>query len=299
MQRTQIGLLAGICGLALLTGCSPGSDAASPQTTPTQPSADTRATTTVETDGFDLVVIGDSLIDPTGVCNGCTGFAEQFASHLEDALGAPVAVDRVMAMTVPDAQSMVESDDTARTRIAQADVVVVEVGYNNAMPDPETGIGCGGSIGTQTATEIAAWLRSTEPECLASGVATYGALYDQIFAGVRELRGEQPTVYIATTTIDGNIDESMSDSLLGLLDPADRPFAEQWTLDAYDRWNTMLAERATAAGFDVVDLYHEFNGPDGTQPSGELAVDSAHPSQKGNDAIAAKLAEVDVSILGG
>jgi lysophospholipase L1-like esterase len=299
MQRRHIGLLAGICGLVLLTGCSSGSDTASTDAT-VEPSADTGATTTtVEVEGFDLVVIGDSLIDPTGVCNGCTGFAEQFAGHLEGALGGPVAVHRVMAMTVPDAQSVVESYDFARTLIAQADVVVVEVGYNNAMPDPETGIGCGGSLGAQTATEIAAWLRSTEPECLASGVATYGALYDEIFASVRELRGEQPTVYIATTTIDGNIDESLSDSLLGLLDPADRPFAKEWTLDAYDRWNTMLADRATAAGFDVVDLYHEFNGPDGARPSGELAVDSAHPSQKGNDAIAAKLAEVDVSVLGG
>ena len=37
----------------------------------------------------DLVVIGDSLINPTGVCPGCTGFVEQYASDLEEEVGAP------------------------------------------------------------------------------------------------------------------------------------------------------------------------------------------------------------------
>ena len=291
MKRTHVGVLVGSTLLLIATGCSSGSDAAPASTAP-----QATETTTAGTGGMNLVVIGDSLIDPAGVCNGCTGFAEQYASHLEDTLGEPVAVHRVTAMGVPDAQSTVASNDTAREQIAAADVVV-EVGFNNAMPDPETGIGCGGSLGAQSADEIIGWIRSTEPECLAAGVATYGALYDQIFAGVKELRSDLPTVYIATTTIDGNIDETLPDSLLGLLDPTDRPFALQWTLDAYERWNAMLSQRATAAGFEVVDLYRAFNGPDGTKPSGDLAVDSAHPSQNGNDLIAAKLAEVGVSAL--
>ena len=35
-----------------------------------------------------------------------------------------------------------------------------------------------------------------------------------------------------------------------------------------------------------VDVYEDFNGPDGTRPSGELlAPDYTHPSQEGNDRI--------------
>jgi hypothetical protein len=37
------------------------------------------------------------------------------------------------------------------------------------------------------------------------GVKTYGGLYDQVFAGVKARRGDQPTVYLATTSINGNL----------------------------------------------------------------------------------------------
>ena len=245
-------------------------------------------------DGVDLVVIGDSLLNPSGVCEGCTGFVEQYATNLGESLGVPAAADTVPGGGVPEALQSVAEDDGARSLIVDAEVVVVEVGYNNALPDPDTGIGCGGSMGGG----YIVWLDSPDDECLVQGVVTYGQLYDQIFAGIKELRAGQPTVLVVTNTIDGNIDPSIPDGLLGIAgDRVDEVRA--WAVDVYDRWNEMLAARAAAAGFELVDLYHEFNGPRGDQPFGSLSVDGAHPSQEGNDLIASKLAEVDLSALEG
>ena len=242
----------------------------------------------------DLVVIGDSLINPTGVCPGCTGFVEQYASALEEEVGAPATAQTVPAGNVPEAQQIVAEDEAARSVIAGAEVVVLQVGYNNALPDPETGIGCGGSLGGG----YVSWLRTTEPSCLAEGVATYGQLYDEIFAGIKDLRGDEPTIFITTNSLDGNIDPSDSQGLLGVVADDDLDEVRSWTVAAYDRWNDMLAERAEAAGFVYVDLYHEFNGPDGSQPFGELSTDGAHPSQLGHDLISSKLEAVELSAFG-
>lgn len=242
----------------------------------------------------DVVVIGDSLINPSGVCPGCKGFVKQYASDLEAGVGVPVTHHTVPAGNVPDAQQIVAEDEAARSLIAEAEVVVLQVGGNNALPDPDTGIGCAGSLGGG----YVSWLRTTEQGCLVEGVATYGQLYDEILADIKELRGEQPTVFILTNSINGNIDPSDSQGLLSVVTESDLDEVRSWTVAAYDRWNDMLADRAEAAGFVYVDLYHEFNGADGSRPSGELSIDGAHPSQLGNDLIASKLAEVELSVLG-
>ena len=132
------------------------------------------------------------------------------------------------------------------------------------------------------------------------GVATYGDLYDQIFTSVKELRSGHPTVMIVTNTIDGNIDPDDPDGLLGLVKGTDQVDAVRaWALAAYERWNGMLAERAAAAGFVLVDLFRSFNGPDGSEPPRSLTVDGTHPSQSGHDLIASRLADVDLGALTG
>ena len=242
----------------------------------------------------DLVVIGDSLIGLSGTkCQAeCLGFVQEYTYFLRDAFGVDTySYAKAPAPGVPDAVQLVTEDDEWRQTVADAEVVVVETGFNNALPDPATGIGCGGSFSID-------WILSTQPECLEQGVATYGELYDQVFAGINELRAGQPTVLIVTTTINGNIDASIRDGLLALAgDRADE--VKAWAVAAYDRWNAMLTERAEAAGFVVVDLYHAFNGPDGSQPPGVLWGDGTYPSPAGYDLITAMLADVDLSVLGG
>ncbi len=259
--------------VALTLGACGGDGGARPE-----PSADT----------VQVVVIGDSLINPKNGCpEGCTGFAEQFTDHVASVVGTPAEYQTVPAGGVPEAVEAVSETGTESSTLAAADVVVVEVGFNNALPDPGTGIGCG------------TWFLDTEPGCLAEGVATYGDLYDEVFSGLKSLRGDRPTVYIATTTINGNITpaESFPDGLLAL-DPTREPEMRQWAVDAYNRWDTMLTERARAAGFQIVDLYHAMNGPDGTKTNWpEYTDDGAHPNRAGHDLIASLLARADLSAI--
>jgi GDSL-like Lipase/Acylhydrolase family len=241
---------------------------------------------------IDLVVIGDSIADAAH-CPFCTGFMETFRAHVEDSLDHPVHSTLVTTLTVPDAQAAVLSEQGTRELLAQAEIIIVEVGYNNALPDPETGIGCGGSLSQGYST----WMASTTEECLAAGVETYGELYDSIFDELKALRTGQPTVFIVTNSTDGNIDPNNPTDLLALLAPEEQQAGKEWTVEQYDRWNSMLAERTEAAGFTLVDLYHRLNGADGTVPFGPLSVDGAHPSQAGNDLIAEALSGVDLSAL--
>jgi lysophospholipase L1-like esterase len=302
VRRTAI-VIATIAGL--LTGCgdddtatpaataSPvaSSNVTAPSSTAPQP---TSSPTDNEVDGVELVVIGDSLITPTDGCSGCTGFVEQYADHLEKTLDVPVNVSDVPVGGVPDALDLVSSDAEARGRIAEADVIVVEVGFNNALPDPDTGIGCGGSYATGYVT----WSLTTDDACLAEGVATYGSLYGQIFTTIKELRADEPTVFVVTNTLNGNLNTMSSEGLMPDATKAEHvDEVKAWAVAAYDRWNTMLGNQAAAAGFELVDIYHEFNGLEGDQELGPLSIDGAHPSQAGHDLIAAKLAEVDLSVL--
>ena len=58
-------------------------------------------------------------------------------------------------------------------------------------------------------------------------------------------------------------------------------------------WNKMICDAAEANGFTCADISTAFNGKDGTKPSGELlAGDYTHPSDKGNEVIAAVLAKL-------
>jgi len=77
----------------------------------------------------------------------------------------------------------------------------------------------------------------------------------------------------------------------------ERVWAKKFAVAANDRWNAMLDAQATAAGFTVVDVYHAYNGPDGTLPAGHFDAGGGHPNQAGHDAIAGLLATVDLSAL--
>ncbi|MBC7633495.1 SGNH/GDSL hydrolase family protein [Aeromicrobium sp.] len=276
-------VMAAMMPILLLAGCS----TASPATTPTSPAT--------KGAGVQIVVIGDSLADTANHCPGCTGFLETFRDHIEESLGASAEATLLLGMTIPDAQSMVASDEKARQVIADADVIIVQTGFNNVIPDPTTGIGCGGSLDGG----VDVWVSTTTTECLDAGVATYGDLYQDMLNQLKELRDGKSTVVVVMNTVDGNIAPDDPNGMLAYFQPDKQEWAKQWTVEQYERWNAMLADEARAAGASLVDLYHAFNGPDGTTPFGSLSVDGAHPSQEGNDLIARMLAEVDLSTLTG
>ena len=59
----------------------------------------------------------------------------------------------------------------------------------------------------------------------------------------------------------------------------------------------MLVDRAEAAGFQVVDLFHAVNGPDGSRVVGDLSDDGRHPNAKGDDFYVRQLEAVDLKAL--
>jgi lysophospholipase L1-like esterase len=244
-----------------------------------------------------MVVIGDS-IPFTDFCGpGCIGFDDLYAADLEAKTGRTVEVtnrSRDDTAGVADIQRQVTSDESLRTQIVAADIIIVSVGFNSVLPDPETGIGCLGDLG-KGMEGVIAWTFTTKPACLRAQITTYAKRYDVIFKTIAAIRGDAPTVLAALNVYDGNIGSPewrVADEPQSTIDAVDR-----WLIDAYDRWNPMLCDQAARHGFTCVDVYHAFNGPKGTRPNGDLTVDGAHPSQRGNDLIAELLAEIDVSAI--
>jgi hypothetical protein len=223
-------------------------------------------------------------------CSGCNPWWKQFANHVGSELGREVELDVVPVGGVPEALKAVSQPGAEADKVAAADVVVVSTGANQALPDPETGIGC------------KAWFLDAQGPCLAEGVKTYGELYDQVYASIKALRGDKPTVYVQTTSTNGNISppDEVPDGLLSLYTKPDRQDeAKAWAVAAYDRWSAMQTERATAAGFQVVDTYHALNGPDGTQDLVPEYNENDHFNAAGHDKFAEQLAKVDVAVLSG
>jgi hypothetical protein len=196
-----------------------------------------------------LVVIGDS-IGHADFCPECTGWVELYAKQLEASLGRPVVVanrSRNDSAGIPQIKTQVADDESLRKEIAEADVVVVSVGFNSAMPDPATGTGCTGDIGTTDAS-YAAWLLTTNDTCLQAGIDAWTSDYDDIFSTIVGLRPDAPTLRVALNVYDGNIDWIQHADV-----PQDQvALIEDWLTKFYDRWNAMHCDRAEAAGLAVV-----------------------------------------------
>lgn len=236
-----------------------------------------------------IVVLGGSLPTSEPELSAEGKWWVQFAEHVSTELGVEATYDLLSLGSVQDAVAAVSKPGPNADTIAAAEVVLVTVGGGQALPDPETGIGC------------TTWYLEAEGPCLEEGVATYGDLYDQLFAGVKALRGDEPTVYALTTSYNANIEspDDVPDGLLSLYtETSEEDAVKAWAVAAYDRWSTMQAERATAAGFQVIDVYHAFNGPDGTAALVPAYMDPpSHLNAGGHDLFASKLTEVDLSAL--
>lgn len=244
---------------------------------------------------IDVVAIGDSL--------AVTGWVEQYGAQLKESLQVSVNTHVVNAMEIPDALKAVKSPGPEQDRVAGAELVIVEVGYNNAVPYPypDEVIGCGGTLADDTPASFATWVRTTTPSCLDEGVATHAGMYGEVLAAIKTLRGDERTVLVSMGAPNADLApvEAFPDWLLaGWAD--DPQEGKAWFVATYDRWNAMIQEQAGAAGYQYVDVYHAFNGPDGTSSYyPRYTDDGVHPNQAGNDAIVGVLRSVDVSAISG
>ena len=289
MKRWTIGLTGLL--VALTAACSGTADKA----TPSSPS-------TAAADAVGIVLVEDglgSLGPPPGVensCPGCNRWPTQFADRIAEVTGEETRLAAYRAGGVTEAMELVSGDAETRTAIAEAEVIVVATGSFNSLPSPDTGIGCPETPADEAT--YAAWARTTSSACLGEMIKTYGLLYNGVFAEINKLREGQETLCVVLNALNFNIDVGGADSLLGQVRGAERAWARKFAVAANDRWNVMLAERAEAAGCTVVDIYHAFNGADGTKavarffPSG-----TSTPNQAGQDLIASLVTQVDLGAL--
>jgi hypothetical protein len=218
-----------------------------------------------------LVVIGDSIpYNSSEDCPGCTGFVDRYARALERATGLKVEVSNLSEHTGLTLPGLMDELESFEEDVAGADAIIVGIAHNSFELNNDEQ--CGATFDEATST-LKGWSKVT-PRCAASSTAKYGPQYDHLFATVASWREGRPTLL---RTINKYNDWNGWEAAHLTPDQVRR------TVFMHDAWNRMLCRSAEEHGFACADIYHAFNGPDGTKPSGDLlAADYTHPSDPGN-----------------
>lgn len=226
---------------------------------------------------WNLVAIGDSIVyNPEQACPGCTGFVDRYATAISQATAHPVEVQNlsVPRLQIDGLLEMMEFRDSLRVALANADIIVVGISFNDI-----------------------AWLRQDDPcdgptmnepdwsqfnkICATAAAEIFRPKFESLFAQIVALREGKPTIF---RTINRYND------WIGWTDGNVPPEANNATRDVLDAWNAMVCKAAQENEFVCADIYHAFNGSDGLTPSLDLlAKDYTHPSDKGNEVIAGVL----------
>jgi lysophospholipase L1-like esterase len=253
---------------------------------------------------WNLVAIGDGLAHPSS-CDGCTDFVHLYGEAITEATGMPVEVDNRTAIqfsNVPAVQATqllndLLTDQSMRDAIAGADIVLVNVGFNdtpwNRLDNP-----CGAANYTAT---VIRWNEIT-PACTARVVGEYKRTLDEIFTQIDELRGcWTPKGEPTTCSERGGKDTALRvttvyNDWIGYQDTpeevlAPSELADEMFVDA-QCWVVVMH------GGRCADLFHVLNGPKGTQDAGPyLAEDHTHLNQRGHQRVADALIALGLSPL--
>jgi lysophospholipase L1-like esterase len=232
-------------------------------------------------DAISLVIIGDSVpYNSPDDCPGCTGFVDGYADAIEAVTGRPVEVDnrsRHDGAVTADIVAEVSSGELDEV-VSSADIVLISTGLNDGPPyfDPRP---CPSGDLVTDADYFAAIVATTD-ECVDDVVADVAAEAADVLASVRALA---PDAAIGVLTA---YDFWSGWDVLEAEGPELSADVSAVIVHALDRWRTALCAEAERVDAVCIDVFGAFNGPDGTQSSGELlASDHAHPSQLGNDVI--------------
>jgi lysophospholipase L1-like esterase len=235
---------------------------------------------------YRVVAVGDSILaNSPRYCPGCIGFVTKYGSALSAATGHPVSVENLatLGLQTSGLLAQVRTDATRRAALRSSDVVMVSVGMNDG-PWRHTDDPCDGSVTLADPPDVViAALERYTPICATAYAEAYRARLQAIFSTIRALHGSRPGIFLALDRYNDWIGYRPPDL-------PEAPELEQVSPLIVRAWNTVYCEVARANGFTCVDLATRFNGPDGTQGSGNLVVaDFTHPSQQGQDAILALL----------
>jgi len=285
----RVPVVVALVGLVAMAACSLGGGSTS---APTDGSGSTTGTpsasgsTTTSGSSMHLVVLGDSIARGA-TCETCSTYPYQVATAMSDALGTEVEVtnDAVDGAVIADTLELVRTDDTVRDELADADAVILTIGYNDlafARIDDPCGV-------EQNFPEIA-WTDVTHgciDDAATEANRDFGAVLDEIQA----LRADQPTMVRVTQVYNNVIGNDV--------DPGwDAKVAVAPSLYAVDAMNEALCSAAEDHGAICVDTHHALNGEDGLGAAGSYLTDYTHLSQEGHDAFAQAIIEAGFAPLG-
>jgi lysophospholipase L1-like esterase len=234
-----------------------------------------------------LVALGDS-IPYSQDCGGCTGYVTLYARAASRALGARVNVDnRAEHNNLGSTQllSQVRHSSSMRVALRGADIVTLTIGHNDTPwasgTDP-----CDGHYSDTVDDDKLDWASYTGP-CLAPTAAKLKANVIGILAEIRHLRGGKPTLIRVTNFHNDHAN-----------DPAGLAQTYEPSRTVADALNAAICQAASQAKLRCADVYHAFNGPDGTRFDGPyVAADHIHPNQKGHALYAALLEKLGYAPL--
>ena len=255
-----------VLALLALAGCS-GSG-----TRPPSPAASTPQ-------ALSLVVIGDSIpYNSSDDCPGCTGFVDQYADALTQATGRRVETTNLSQHTGLTLPELLAELDGFREQLSSADAIIVGVAHNSiALGGDEP---CGTTF-DETTSSLADWSK-VDLECAVSTAEEFRPKFERLYSQIAGWRAGSPTIL---RTINKYND------WIGWQDAHLSRSQQKRTVLVHDAWDEMLCAAAESNQFACADIYHAFNGSDGSQPANDLlAGDYTHPSGKGNALIARVLA---------
>lgn len=283
-----------VAGLVLVAACAPA-----PSSTSAPASAPASATAVPA--ALQLLVLGDSIAIPEMGCGDCVGFDKQYATYLEDLTGRPVVFvnEARPEAQISSLQSVLDSEQAVQDAVAKADIIVVSIGYNNTPPwAPD--MPCQTAPAKKDA-DLWAGILAMTPACIAASVEIFGDQLDEAYGRIEELAAGRPQVRINLGSFDNLKDNPGGDGTLLTVDADVMVAAYSIFASAMDAWNKADCAAASAHGFLCGDIYHAFNGPDGTESIAPFVnpADFVHPSEAGQAVMAELLQRVDVSSITG
>jgi lysophospholipase L1-like esterase len=226
-----------------------------------------------------VVVLGDSIATTNG-CPGCTGFPDVYGQAIARRTGSDVDVENLAVPDtgVADLLRQVQGDSFTRQELADADLVVVTIGFNDTP-----------------------WGRGDDPCHVAPDfpIVLWDQITDECIKSVTEDYAEGLEAVL--TMLDGIAPEHAGLRVVGVynsvlgdhVDPTwDSPEAVAPSIAGDAAFVEAQRKAAEQHGGVFVDMLKRMNGPLGRHEAGKyLAADYTHLNQRGHELTARALTQ--------